>query len=78
MRRKAYRKSFGIKPLRMIATGALVAALLLSSLLYAQDEVPLGDIARKIRAEKSAPSGSISNSSELGDGQNADSARVGQ
>ena len=38
--------------MKIIAIGGLVAALLLSSLLYAQDEVPLGDIARKVGAEK--------------------------
>lgn len=62
--------------MKIIAAGGLVAALLLSSLLYSQDEVPLGDIARKIRAEKSA-SQTASQSPKQEDGQNADSAQSG-
>lgn len=65
--------------MKIIAMRALFAALLLSPLLYAQDEVPLGDVARKIRAEKSASqtSSSISKSPEQEEGQSAESAQSG-
>jgi Tol biopolymer transport system component len=65
--------------MKIIATGGIVATLLLSSFFYAQDGASLGDIARKIRAEKSASqtSGSASQSPKQEDGQNADSAQSG-
>jgi Tol biopolymer transport system component len=57
----------------------LFASLLLSSLLFAQDEVPLGDIARKMRAERAAShnSDATSQPSKKGESQHADPAQKG-
>jgi TolB protein len=63
--------------MKIITTGGLVAAFLLSSLLYAQNEVPLGDVARTIRAEKAATQSSASKSPEHGDEQHLDSSQSG-
>ena len=58
----------------------LAASLLLSSLLFAQDEVPLGDIARKVRAERAASHNSDATSQNSGNGEsrNTDTSQEGE